>query len=234
MLDLPAFSIDHQTPKMYFGDDDAIASAGFLTKHQADLTHIVFYLRNVLIMEFKFCPTCGHQLQNKRCKDRTRLYCSQCQMIHYRNPTVGVAVIIMENNKLLLVKRLGSYEGMWCIPCGHVELGEEIREAAVREAKEETGLDLEIGPVFTAHSNFHNMKKQTVGIWFWAKRIGGKLRAGSDASEAAFFSLDNLPRQMAFPTDLLVCEQLKFCLQSPAFADASDFPYPDSTINGCL
>jgi 8-oxo-dGTP diphosphatase len=165
-------------------------------------------------MEYKFCPICGNRFQVKKDGSRDRLFCIACNKTHYQNPTVGVAGIIMEENRLLLVKRLGSYEGMWCIPCGHVELGEDIRYAACREIKEETGLEIEVGPVFTAHSNFHDMEKQTVGIWFWGRHIGGKLRAGSDAGEAGFFPIDSLPEPMAFPTDILVCDQIKYCIES--------------------
>ncbi|MDY7033487.1 MAG: NUDIX domain-containing protein [Thermodesulfobacteriota bacterium] len=165
-------------------------------------------------MEFKFCPFCSELLLERFQHGRLRLYCNACDLFHYRNPIVGVAVLLLKEDGLLLVKRVGSYEGKWCIPCGYVEWNEDVRVSAQREVEEETGLVVTIGPVFNVHSNFHDMEKQTVGIWFWGREIGGTLQAGSDAAEASYFSLDLLPEHMAFPTDMMICEELRSYLEN--------------------
>ena len=156
--------------------------------------------------EFQFCPKCGDRLQTLN----GRLVCQGCGYVFYRNPTVGVAVIVQKERTILLGRRArGEYKGAWCIPCGHLEWGEEVRAGAQREFLEETGLQVEIGPVYTVHSNFHNPQTLTVGIWFRGRVIGGKLQASDDLDAADYFPLDALPEHLAFPTDRLVLEQLR-------------------------
>ena len=162
------------------------------------------------ISSYRFCPKCGGRLESRRRGDRERLVCSSCGSVLYRNPAVGVAVILIDGARVLLGRRSrGAYQGMWCIPCGYVEWSEDVREAARREFMEETGLDVELGPVYEVHSNFHNPDSLTVGVWFTGVRIGGCLQADDDLDSVEFFSLDALPEELAFPTDRLVLDRLR-------------------------
>jgi 8-oxo-dGTP diphosphatase len=157
----------------------------------------------------RYCPICRAELGLRRTGDRERPVCPRCGYVLYRNPAVGVAVIVRdEQYRILLGRRASSYAGKWCIPCGYVEWDEDVREAARREFREETGLAVDVGAVYTVHSNFHNRAKQTVGIWFLGEIKGGELKAGDDLDRVDYFRLDELP-DLAFPTDALVLEALR-------------------------
>jgi ADP-ribose pyrophosphatase YjhB (NUDIX family) len=151
-------------------------------------------------------------------EDRERLVCARCLYVMYENPIVGVAVILQSaDGKILLGRRArkSTYPGLWCIPCGYVEYDEDVRDAARREFREETGLDVEVGKVFTVLSNFHNPETHTVGIWFQAELAGGFLQAGDDLEEVGWYS-PATPPPMAFPSDNAVLEMLNdSCCSKP-------------------
>lgn len=156
-------------------------------------------------MRYQFCPKCGGELYGE--ENQNQPHCISCGFIFYQNPIVGVAAIVIQNQKILLGKRKTSFKDQWCIPCGFVEYDEEVREAATREFLEETGIEIQVGEVYEVHSNFHNPKQHTVGIWFLADALNGELSAGDDLSEVNYFSYENLP-ELAFDTDKLVLSRL--------------------------
>lgn len=157
-----------------------------------------------------YCAWCGGHLKRILVQGAYRLACGSCGRITYENPTTGVAGILLSpDQKILLVRRARgeTREGKWCIPCGHVEYNENIRHALVRELREETGFLTVPVSLFTVYSNFHEPEAHTTGTWFLVRPIGGFCESGDDASEAAFFPLDNLP-ELAFETDRMVLDQL--------------------------
>ena len=114
-------------------------------------------------------------------------------------PFVGVGAIIIEDARVVLVKRAHPpLQAEWSIPGGVLEVGELVREAAVREAGEETGLIVEAGELLGVYDRvLRNAEKRVqyhyVLIDFLCRRISGELRAGSDAAEVRWFTRDELP-----------------------------------------
>ena len=159
-------------------------------------------------MRYRFCPMCGQPYNRDAVEDPNRLHCESCGYVFYQNPIVGVAVVLLENRRILLGRRKGSYKGLWCIPCGYVEYDEEVHEAAIREFREETGLVAEDLSIYRVYSNFHNRRQHTVGLWFTGKRASGAEKAGDDLTEVGWFSSEDLP-PLAFPTDRRVLHDLQ-------------------------
>ena len=159
---------------------------------------------------YQYCPCCGTAFKRQGLHGRERLVCPACQFIFWQNPVVGVAVIVLQEDHIVLARRArGVYKGAWCIPCGYVEYDEDVRQAAQREFQEETGLLVAVGEVYAVHSNFHNPASHSVGIWFRGTVLSGTLRPDDDVDQVAYMPLQNLPDNLAFPTDRLVLAQLQ-------------------------
>jgi 8-oxo-dGTP diphosphatase len=114
-------------------------------------------------------------------------------------PLVGVGVIIIEDARVLLVKRAHPpLQAQWSIPGGVLEVGELIREAAIREAREETGLIVDPVELLGVYDRIlrnpeRRVQYHYVLIDFLCRKVGGELTAASDASEVRWFTREELP-----------------------------------------
>jgi 8-oxo-dGTP diphosphatase len=114
-------------------------------------------------------------------------------------PLVGVGAIIIEESRVLLVKRAHPpLQAQWSIPGGVLEVGELIREAAIREAREETGLIVEPGDLLGVYDRILRTAEKRVQyhyvlIDFLCRRVGGELAAADDAAEVRWFTREELP-----------------------------------------
>jgi 8-oxo-dGTP diphosphatase len=114
-------------------------------------------------------------------------------------PLVGVGAIIIEGPRVVLVKRAHPpLQAQWSIPGGVLEVGELLREAAVREAREETGLTVEPGDLLGVYDRVLRAPDQRVQyhyvlIDFLCRRVAGEIQAASDAAEVRGFTQEELP-----------------------------------------
>ena len=114
-------------------------------------------------------------------------------------PYVGVGAVIEAEGKVLIVKRkYDPLAGQWSLPGGGVELGETLEESIVREMLEETGLDIEVGPVIEVFDRITRdddggVKYHFVLVDYLCWPVGGELRASSDVADARFVDPSELP-----------------------------------------
>lgn len=119
-------------------------------------------------------------------------------------PFIGVGAVIVQNNRALLIRR-GQQPllGEWSLPGGVLECGETLREAVIREAREETGLIVEPGEMLGVYERIirgedrggdgARVRYHYVLIDYLCRPVGGALKAGSDAAEAGWFTREELP-----------------------------------------
>ena len=158
------------------------------------------------------CPRCREPLTRAPRGGIARPTCAGCGFVFFANPGVGAAAVIRDGaGRVLLVQRgPGQFgAGRWCLPCGFVEWGEDVREAAAREAREEAGVEVTIGEPLQVASNFHEPEKPTIGIWFAATLAdpAAKPVAGDDAVAVGWFD-PAAPPPLAFPTDVGLLRRL--------------------------
>lgn len=137
------------------------------------------------------CPRCGHLFAR------------------YRNPLPAVDIIIeLEDQGLVLIERQKPPYG-WALPGGFAEYGESLEEAAVREAKEETGLEVKLLGQLHTYSDPDRDPRQHVITTVFVAQGQGVPQAASDARSLAIYSPDNLPKSLAFDHARILKDYLK-------------------------
>ncbi len=120
------------------------------------------------------CPKCHHQIET------------------YKNPVPTVDIIIIYGDGIVLIKRKNPPYG-WALPGGFVDYGEDLETAAVREAKEETGLDITLTGQFHTYSDPKRDARLHTITTVYTATATGKLCAGDDAVDAKIYTKNNLP-----------------------------------------
>ena len=132
---------------------------------------------------FRFCPGGGGLLEVRAIRDAPRQVCRACGRVVYRHPAVGVAVVVRRGETLLFGRRArGPYRGAWCLPCGYVEWGEEVRAAAARECREETGKKVGAGVVLGRWAARATSSIPGQATWEWLRRLARPVKARPRAS----------------------------------------------------
>jgi 8-oxo-dGTP diphosphatase len=158
--------------------------------------------------QFKYCPFCGILLVPEEKGGKQRPVCPKCRFVQFRNPAPGAVVLIEKDGQVLVGRRSGGYGAKkWGLPQGFIEFDEDFITGAIREVKEETGLDIEIRSILSVVSNFLSPALHTLAIVLLARVIGGELYAADDLEALEWFPLSGPLPEMAFDADAHICER---------------------------
>jgi ADP-ribose pyrophosphatase YjhB (NUDIX family) len=149
---------------------------------------------------------CGAVLEQQHRAGALRPACPQCDHIVFFDPKVAVVIFIVQDGKILLIKRaVDPGKGRWAFPAGFVDAGEDPKEAARRELLEETGLDIEIIRLFDVFArNTDDGGTADIIIAYVARITGGTLQALDDAEAVGWFGAYELPELVFATTGILV------------------------------
>jgi ADP-ribose pyrophosphatase YjhB (NUDIX family) len=143
---------------------------------------------------FSFCPRCGGALEHRRLKNTEpeRPVCTACGFIFYLDPKIAVGAIIRaSDNRIVLVRRaIEPGYGRWVFPGGYVDRGEPLTAAAIREAREECGLEVRLDGLVNIYSY---PGRTPVIIVYAATAIGGELCGDDECLETAEFDVSAIP-----------------------------------------
>ena len=144
--------------------------------------------------EINFCPRCGVALVSAQQAGRVRPVCPACDWVFFPDPKVAAAVLVERDGEVLLVRRVNQpHQGLWTLPAGFVDAGEDPARAAERECLEETGLQVQVTGLHDVVAGQEHPAGAHIVIVYRAAVVAGELQAGDDADKAKFFDRGSLP-----------------------------------------
>lgn len=148
------------------------------------------------MIQYNYCPKCGNIISQKS----EPPYCSHCETTYYRNAKPCASVLPVKDGKVLLGKRARDpYKGAYDIIGGFMEADELPEAAALREAKEETGLDLKIVCLLGIYNDqYGDGGDRTLNIHYIAEILGGEMQAMDDVAELQWVDINDVPTDQGF------------------------------------
>ncbi len=139
----------------------------------------------------KYCLKCAGRLEDRIIEDKARRACTACDFVFYQDPKPVAGVLAVRDGNLLLVQRGNEPKrGRWSFPTGYIDVGDSPEETAIREAKEEANVDVQLNSLLGVYSD----KRRTVVLVIYTGTIGaGNPAAGAEALDARLFDLQDLP-----------------------------------------
>jgi ADP-ribose pyrophosphatase YjhB (NUDIX family) len=153
--------------------------------------------------------------------------------IYPEQPIVGVGAVVLEGNRVLLVKRANEpLKGEWSLPGGAVDVGESLGDAVRREVREETCLDIEVGPIVEVVDRIRReadgrVRFHYVLVDFLCRPLGGIARAASDAADVVWADRASLGRYHVADLTVAVIDK-GVALAAAAWAPAVGGPLHDT------
>jgi 8-oxo-dGTP diphosphatase len=158
--------------------------------------------------EINYCLRCGAPLELGQHFGGIRPACPDCGWVYFADPKVAVAALIEKDKEILLVRRANNPQrGLWTLPAGFIDAGEDPIKAIQRECSEEVGLTIEVTGLYDVIFGQEHEHGAHLLIVYFAQILSGKLHPGDDVDQAAFFPYQDMP-PLAFETTKSILKKL--------------------------
>lgn len=158
---------------------------------------------------FTWCPRCREPLARRTEGGVERPVCPACGFVQYLNPAPGAGVVLLRGDAVCLVRRrFEPRRGLWSLPTGFMEWDESAERTAVREAREETGLEVRLTGLYAVETGLLPPDRPVLVVFYRAEETGGRLQAGDDADAVGFYRPDAPPGPVAFAAHRRVLDRL--------------------------